>query len=399
MELGGQPPDEPMWASQSREETGYALGLLASLWGYPMRCHRAMAAGVGGSASRINHLHKFSRLKTANDSCGVRSSNVTINAQATLDLSLAPVVLHVPVLAPPRWYLVQIGDWFDEVVLNLGGIGGPKSGDYAIVGPDFQGSVPAGMVRVPMRTRYGVVRLRIFVESEADVPKAVEAQSGFRVLPMSAFLSDGLVGHTTGRAIFSSVVSEAPAALRSFDELGQVMRECLPITADLDDCLVSAFHQIGLSVANGFEWRGLDEPTARGLARAALAAERMIDRRWLSLGETRIGWRHDLADRRSGRDFVLRAALAKNMLGGQLASEILYPSTAVHDAGKPRVGRRKHVLHFARGALPPVVVFRNLATHAADMSFIANDVGRFSIGAGTHAPPAALTPPRCRVAA
>jgi hypothetical protein len=381
MELGGPPADEPISAALAREECGYALGMLAHVWGYPMRCHRAMAAGIGGSASRINQLHTFSRLRTAKDRCGVGPSNVTINAHATLDLSLAPVVLHVPVLAPPRWYLVQIGDWFDEVVLNIGGVGGPKAGDYAIVGPDFRGTVPAGMVRVPMRTRYGVVRLRIFVHGDADVPDAVEAQSEFRVLPMSAFLDEGWSATPQTERLFSSVVSEAPAALGSFDELGQVMRECLPITADLDDPLVRAFHEIGLSVAKGFEWRGLDESTARGLARAALAAEQMIDRRWLSLRETTNGSRYDMADGRSGHDFLLRAALAKNMLGGQLASELLYPHTGVDNSREPLVGRRKYVLHFARGALPPATVFRDLAMYAADTSFMANDIGRSSIAA------------------
>ena len=384
MELGGQPPDEPMSAAQLREESGYALGLLAHLWGYPMRCYRTLAcASARGGAGRINHLRKFSKLSTAKERCSVRPNNVTINAYATLDLTLAPVVVHVPVLAPPRWYLVQIGDWFDEVVLNLGGIGGPKPGDYAIVGPDFQGTIPAGMVRVPMRTRFGIVRLRVFVENAADVPKAVDAQSGFRVLPMAAFLDDGLVGDTVARELFSPVVSDAPASLRAFDELGQVMRECLPITADLEDSLVRAFHQIGLSVGKGFEWRGLDESTARGLARAALVAEQMIDRRWLSLGETTNGWRYNMADGRSGHDFVLRAALAKNMMGGQLAAEALYPSTTVDNAGEPLVGQRKYVLHFARGALPPVAVFWNLAMYAADMLFIENDFGRYSIGSTT----------------
>ncbi|HKH92603.1 MAG TPA: DUF1254 domain-containing protein [Gemmatimonadaceae bacterium] len=353
MELGGQPPDDSMSAAQSREEIGYALGLLAHLWGYPMRCYRAMAAGIGGSSSRINHLHEFSRPRTARDRRAVRADDVTINAHATLDLTLAPVVLHVPVLAPPRWYLVQIGDWFGDVVLRIGGVGGPKAGDYAIVGPDFQGTVPAGMVRVPMRTRYGVVRLRIFVETEADVSRAVDAQSGFRVAPMADFLSDGLGGPTTCKAAFSSVVSEAPSALMAFDELGQVMRECLPVTADLEDSLVRAFHDIGLSVAKGFEWRGLDEDSVRGLARAALAAEQLIDRRWLSLEETMNGSRYGMADGRSGHDFVLRAALAKNMIGGRLASELIYPSAAVDSAGEPLTGKRKYVLHFARGALPP----------------------------------------------
>jgi hypothetical protein len=37
------------------------------------------------------------------------------------------------------------------------------------------------------------------------------------------------------------------------------MKVFLPIGADNDDAFVSALHQIGLSVAKGFDWQSLDD--------------------------------------------------------------------------------------------------------------------------------------------
>lgn len=89
----------------------------------------------------------------------------------------------------------------------------------------------------------------------------------------------------------------------------------LPVAADSDDAFVASLHQIGLSAGNGFEWRALDEPIKRGLARSARAGEQIVDARWQATGEVKNGWRYTTGGGRAGYDFALRAPLAKNQLG------------------------------------------------------------------------------------
>jgi hypothetical protein len=67
--------------------------------------------------------------------------------------------------------------------------------------------------------------------------------------------------------------------LRLLDHIGQAMRWYLPTSADTGDPLVMSFHRIGLSVAHGFDYGSLHEDTTRGLERAAVTAERIIDAR------------------------------------------------------------------------------------------------------------------------
>ena len=110
--------------SAEREENAYTLGVQAGLWGYPL-AHRVEAFPRTLEAKGIgrNSFRKFDNLKTADDRFVVTPNNLTIDGYAILDLADGPVVIHVPTLADDRWYIVQIGDAFDDVVLNVGGSG------------------------------------------------------------------------------------------------------------------------------------------------------------------------------------------------------------------------------------------------------------------------------------
>ncbi len=143
------------------------------------------------------------------------------------------------------------------------------------------------------------------------------------------------------------------------------------------------FHQIGLSVGAGFTWQALDEPTKRGLARAIVVGEQIVDSKWAAAGETTNGWKYAFAGGRAGYDPGLRAALTKYEIGAQLSDQVLYPNTSVDDKGEALTGARKYVIHFDAGKLPPVAVFWNLAMYGSDMLFVENEFGRYSIGSTT----------------
>jgi hypothetical protein len=125
-----------MTVDEAREENAYAVGLQAYLWGFPLYYYsrtEPKAVEVGGAY--INDFRRYTALKTAADKFIVTPNNVTIDAYATLDLTAEPVVIFVPALRGQRWYIVQIGDSFDEIVRNIGGTKGPQAGAYVVTGP------------------------------------------------------------------------------------------------------------------------------------------------------------------------------------------------------------------------------------------------------------------------
>jgi hypothetical protein len=377
-------------AEQAREENAYTLGVQAYLWGYPLYFYDFTAAkSLQAGAVGMNTLRKYSELKTAKDRTVVTPNNVTIDAYARFDVSKEPLVVHVPALTEPRWYLTQIGNMFDEVTRNIGGLKGPQPGDYLITGPDFRGTVPPEMTQVPIRTKGGVVAVRIFANGEQDVAGAVEAQKGFQIMPLSAYLREGLQ-YKPGKADMAPAFSStAPQGLRYFDQLGHALQEYMPTSGDQDDALLAQFHLIGLSADKGFDWQSLDEATLRGLTRAATAGPQIIDQRWKNLGEITNGWRYFLIGGRAGGDFAMRAALTKNAVGTQLSEQVLYPNTQVDDQGAALDGKHKYVLHFDKGQTPPASLFWNLSMYDSSMLFVENPFGRYSIGSMNTLKPAA----------
>jgi len=95
-----------------------------------------------------------------------------------------------------------------------------------------------------------------------DLAKAIEAQKGFRLMPLSDYLREGLACQLPkpgGAAIFREQRQLSFALSTKSD----TRRSCfLPVGADNDDAFVSALHQIGLSVAKGFDWQSLDEASS-----------------------------------------------------------------------------------------------------------------------------------------
>lgn len=375
-------PEDMMSLEQAREEIAYALGLEAYLWGFPLYTYcNALTDWLKSETVGLNTLRAPPRIPSALDG-SVEATDVVLEARAAFDVSHEPVVVHVPHLDSARWYLVQIGDTFDEVIANVGGTKGAQPGDYVIVGPDFAGRVPADMTPLPSRTSMGLVVVRIFVAGQADLPAAARAQAAFHVMPVSTYLRDGL-GHPPPRpAPVREPALRGPANTLFFEILGHALQRYLPGTAAADS-LVAAFGSIGLRVGTGFDWRDLDPTILRGLARAAATGTQIVDQEWEAVGERTNGWRYDLAGGRTGHDFAVRAAFARHAPGSELAAEVMRASARVDSVEEALSGEHRYVLDFPAGQLPPVAAFWNLALYGDDRRFTDNELRRYTIGSTT----------------
>jgi hypothetical protein len=375
----------PIDIDGAREEAAYAIGVQAYLWGFPfVEYGKTLGGGLQVGAVGLNTFRKYAELKSAKDRFIVTPNNVTIDAYGAFDVTDEPVVVFVPKLTPERWYIVQLGDHFDEIFHNVGGTKGQQTGVYLVTGPDFDGAVPGEMIQLRSRTRMGAAGVRIFVAGQADLPAALEAQAGFHLMPLSAYLWHGLAFKPpSSPTALPTPPAEGPEGLRFFETLGHWMRLWLPASTDSSDTLAASFGKIGLSAAKGFAWRDLDEPTRRGLARAVAAGETIVDAAWAGTGETTNGWKYTLAGGRAGHDLALRAALSKYELGAQLSDQVIYPNCGVDAEGQPLDGANRYVLRFEPGQQPAAAVFWNLAMYASDMLFIENEIDRVSIGSTT----------------
>ena len=373
-----------MSPSFEREENAYTLGVQAGLWGYPL-AHRveAFPRALDVEGAGHNSFRKFDRLKTADDRFVVTPNNLTIDAYGILDLTDGPVVVHLPKLNSDRWYIVQIADAFDDVILNVGGSRPHVPGVYLITGPDYQGRVPGDMIQVKFRTNIGFAAVRIAVAGSADLPGAVRAQQGFVVRLLPEYMKHGIAGAEVDYSPIPFPELTAPDDLALFDRLGSAMKYMLPVSADVNDTFVQVLATIGLSVRNGFDWQSLDGSTVAGLRRAAPVIEQIADERWRSMSETVNGWRGSLASGRCSYDWPLNAANTKNQVGTEVADQVVYVNTVVDADNQPLNGANNYMLHFEAGQTPPVAGMWNLAMYDEAMLFIPNEIDRFSIGSTT----------------
>ncbi len=381
-----QSPPPKMSPDQIREEHAYAIGVQTAIWGEPFVDNvHTLYAGLKVGAVGLNYYRKFPELKTAADKFVNTPNNVSIDGYSCADLSIEPVVVSVPTIKDNRWTIVQIGDYYDQVVYNIGGSKGAEPGLFLLTGPDYHGSIPAGMKEIKVRTELAVIANRIFVNGEKDLPAAREVQKGFQALPLSVFQKQGLRFELPKQYDYARFEFKpaAPEALRLFETIGFGMKTFLSRSDDFGNADVEAAHPIGLSVAKGFDWESLDEPTRRGLARAAVTAQAIIEDTYANAAENVSGWRYTMGGGRAGSDYALRAAMAANLTGANVPEEILYPNTRVDDQGAPLSGANKYVLHFDKDKIPPVSVFWNLNMYDDKEFFIENDFKRYSIGSTT----------------
>ena len=91
-------------------------------------------AGLKAGAVGLNYYRKFPNLKTAADKFVNTPNNVSIDGYGCADLSVEPVVVSVPTIKEHRWTIVQIGDYYDQVVYNIGGSKGAEPGLFLLTG-------------------------------------------------------------------------------------------------------------------------------------------------------------------------------------------------------------------------------------------------------------------------
>lgn len=102
-----------------------------------------------------------------------------------LDLSKAPLVLHVPDFSD-RYYSVQFTDPFNTNFAYVGTRAtGTNAGDYLITGPGWKGTVPQGMTQISSPNNSVLMIGRILVYSDSDLSTAYNLAKLIHLTPLS----------------------------------------------------------------------------------------------------------------------------------------------------------------------------------------------------------------------
>ncbi|MFZ4687709.1 MAG: DUF1254 domain-containing protein [Polymorphobacter sp.] len=109
-------------------------------------------------------------------------NNDTLYGSVWLDLAGGPVILDIPPLAG-RYHSAALMSLTTDNTAILGTRTGGGGGRYALVGPGFTGTAPAGTELVRSATNDAWLLIRVLVNGPEDLEAAARATEAFRITP------------------------------------------------------------------------------------------------------------------------------------------------------------------------------------------------------------------------
>jgi hypothetical protein len=261
---------------------------------------------------------------------------------------------------------------------------GTKAQTYAITGPGWKGTLPAGIKEYKSPTSMVWILGRIYCTGTPEDYAAVHAaQDEFKLFPLSAYGKS--YTPPAGKADASIDMKTAVRdqvnrmdAVAYFTLLAHLMKRNPPAAADAPE--VAKFAKIGLVPGRDFDAGKFDAAFAKRVPQVA------FDRIMLQFKVNKAirnvnGWAFDAEAGVYGTNYFNRALVTAIGLGANRIQDACYPTSQKDADGKEYVGSNKYVMRFPKGQLPPVGGFWSLTMYDENYFFVANPINRQSISA------------------
>jgi hypothetical protein len=361
------------YANAADSDETSAIAQDAYIWGFPLvlvQWYLDLARQKNVSINRFVGKQHLSRPEDKS----VGPNIDTLYGYSWLDLTKEPQLLHVPD-TNDRYYSIQLLDAYANTYAYVGRRAtGTKEGTYAIVGPNWQGALPAGVKRIDAPTNVGLAFTRTLVAGDADLPAAQAIQRQYALAPLSAYPRINPADELADADLSLFPITHlSTLGLQFFDNLAAGLVTAPPPADDLAS--VSRFAKVGIEPAS-HPSQLQDQTILSALRDAVPAADARIRKADYS---TKLnGWSVNYKITNFIKDPLLRASVNQYGPAAHIAQEALYFSAKPE--GQPLRGANKYVLKFNAGGLPPVDAFWSLTLYGADFSLVENPINRYSIG-------------------
>jgi hypothetical protein len=373
----------------AREKQALEAGAEAVAYGLPlviMDLTRAKTTNVAkpeGFAAPVNQFVHVREFPDASFKDVVRANVDTLYSSAFLDLSKEPIVLSAPD-TKGRYYLMPMLDAWTNIFASPGKrTTGTRAGHFAITGPGWTGVLPKGVQELKSPTAMVWIIGRTQTNGPKDY-KAVHAiQDGFKLAPLSAF---GKPYKAPEGAVDPNVDMKTPpvdqlkkmTAEQFFNRMAALMKANPAPAADAP--VLEKLAKIGIVPGEKFDSSKLDPAVAKGLEKSVAVALEKLGAAAQETGAPVNGWRiPPMVLGNFGTNYGARAVVALIGLGANLPQDAVYPSAYVDGEGKALSGANKYVLHFDKGATPPVNAFWSVTMYDPDSFFVANPINRYAV--------------------
>jgi len=283
-----------------------------------------------------------------------------------------------------RYYVMPVLHAFSNVFQVPGKrTTGTKAQTYAITGPGWKGSLPAGITEYKAPTSLVWILGRTYCAgTPADYKEVHILQDQLTLVPLSSYGKpySAPLGTTDPEIDVTTPVREQVNAMDAaafFKLLATLLKDNPP--ADADAPLVSRMAKIGILPGEEFDMGKLDPPVADAVNGAIKPALEKIVAHAKDAGTKKDGWITTKKTGIYGTDYLQRATIAYFGLGANRPLDAIYPTSETASDGVPYSGANRYVMHFGRGELPPVNAFWSLTMYNADYYFVSNPLHRYTL--------------------
>lgn len=365
----------------------------AYLWGWPLvnqinrRASFAKAPEPGRLSgvlpvAPIGHVCMLTDYIASDERFVTCPNQDTVYGAGFMALERQPVVVQVPDFGS-RFYTYQLVDHRTDSFYSIGKQYDTKPGFYLLVGPNWNGTPPAGITAVGRSsTDLAAIFPRVFQDDTPEDKAAIQRLlRQIMVYPLSEF--DGQMKTKdwskvpsfpapggAGKGETKWVIPE-----KFFDQFPEVLRTVPPLPGE--EAMYGQFRSL---LAAGEK----SPQTKATLNETAVAAENELVKPLFQFHNNGqpvgSGWTSPPNNARWGADYLSRAATARSNMFDNAPNETKYIYTDFDKDGKRLTGAHRYSVTFAPGQTPPVNGFWSLTVYNKEHLFEPNKLNRFSLG-------------------
>ncbi len=365
----------------------------AYIYGYPlvtMEMTRRVMTNVASVAATRGPMGQFVRARSYPDATyrDVTAPNAdTLYTIVWLDVGKEPWIVSIPDMAGRYFLFPMLSGWTDVFQVPGKRTTGTGAQTYAITGPGWKGTLPAGVTEYKSPTSMVWVLGRIYCTGTPEDYAAVhKLQDSCKAYPLSAWGKDWTPPASTVNA---SIDMKKPVrdqvndmtGVEYFKLLAELMKTNPPAAADAK--ILPKLAKIGITPGKDFD-PSVADPSI--LNRVPKVSFDRIMLHFITGPEIKNvnGWRFTTRTGLYGTDYIQRALITAIGLGANRPEDAIYPTSLKSGSGlfaRKYDGANKYVMRFPKGQLPPVKGFWSLTMYDENYFFVANPLNRYSISA------------------
>ena len=360
----------------------------AYIYGYPlvtMEMTRRVitnVATVEGTRGPMGHIIKLRHYPDATFRDVTAPNADTLYTTSFFDVGKEPYVLSIPDMKD-RYYLMPMLDGWTNVFQVPGKrTTGTGAQTYAITGPGWTGTLPAGVKQYKSPTNIVWLLGRIYCTGTPEDYAAVHRlQDEFKLVPLSAYGQaytppPGKVDPSIDMKTAVREQVNLMDAVAYFTLLAQLMKTNPPSAADAP--ALTRFAKIGLVPGQDFDASKLKADFAKRIPE--IAFDRIMIQFKINKEVKDInGWGFTTKTGLYGTDYLMRALVTAIGLGANRPQDAVYPTSQKDIDDRAYDGANKYVMRFPKGQTPPVEGFWSLTMYDGNYFFVANPLNRYSI--------------------